>query len=200
MQDTSNDTRSSVSVQMLAPTEVLLKGFELELRTDGGIANLPAAVQQTRPDASQGLQLREGFRIGDLSLMIRYENGSELLDMPPIFRLPNAPQWFSGIANLHGTLVPVFDLARYFGVEHLPNVKPMLLVLEHGLDAAGVVIDGMPSRLRFDAAEHADDAPIPQSLEGCVSQTYWASERTWMDLHVNVLLSKLNDELAAAGQ
>jgi purine-binding chemotaxis protein CheW len=200
MQDPSNNAHPLVSAQMLAPTEVLLKGFEFELRSDVGPASSPAPVHQLRPDATHGLQLREGFRIGDLSLMIRYENGSELLEMPPIFRLPNAPPWFSGIANLHGTLVPVFDLARYLGVEHLPGEKPMLLVLEHGLDAAGVVIDGMPSRLRFDAADHSDDAPIPQALEGCVSQTYWANEKTWMDLQVNGLLSKLNDELAAAGQ
>jgi twitching motility protein PilI len=76
----------------------------------------------------------------------------------------------------------------------------MLLVLGHGVDAAGVVIDGLPTRLRFDASDRADDAPVPLALEGCVNQTYWAGERTWMDLQVDALLNKLNDELAAAGQ
>jgi twitching motility protein PilI len=197
MPDALSDINVAPSEQMLAPTEALSRGFQFEKPVDGGGAT---AVVTVAEKAQSGLQLREGFRIGDLGLMIRYENGSELLDLPPIFVLPNAPDWFSGIANLHGTLVPVFDLARYFGVEHSPEVKPMLLVLGHGVDAAGVVIDGLPARLRFDSAERADDAPIPLALEGCVSQTYWAGERTWMDLQVDALLNKLSDELVTAEQ
>jgi len=199
MQDSFSDTHSQ-PVQMLAPTAALLRGFELEAPRGGTAATTPVALATATEDALRGLQLREGFRIGELSLMIRYEKGSELTDLPPTYRLPNAPDWFAGITNLHGTLVPVFDLARYFGVDHLPEAKPMLLVLGHGLDAAGVVIDGMPTRLRFDASDRADDAPVPLALEGCVNQTYWAGERTWMDLQVDALLNKLNDELAATGQ
>lgn len=199
MQDSFSDTHSQ-PVQMLAPIEALLRGFELEAPRGATTATAPVALATAAEDALRGLQLREGFRIGELSLMIRYEKGSELTDLPPTFRLPNAPEWFAGITNLHGTLVPVFDLARYFGVDHLPEAKPMLLVLGHGLDAAGVVIDGLPTRLRFDASDRADDAPVPLALEGCVNQTYWAGERTWMDLQVDALLNKLNDELAAAGQ
>jgi twitching motility protein PilI len=200
MQDLLNDVQSVQPVQMLGPTEALLRGFELQARTDGTTATAQVAVATVAEDALRGLQLREGFRIGDLGLMIRYEKGSELIDMPSVFRLPNAPEWFSGFANLHGTLIPVFDLARYFGVEHSAEAKPMLLVLGHGVDAAGVVIDGLPTRLRFDASDRANDAPVPQALEGCVNQTFWAGERTWMDLQVDALLNKLNDELAAKGQ
>ena len=196
MQDATSDTAVSESMPMLKPTEALLRGFELESRADGATTapTLPAQ------NAQQGLQLREGFRIGYLGLMIRYEKGSELIDLPQVFALPNAPGWFSGIANLHGTLVPVFDLARYLDVEHLPDAKPMLLVLSHGIEAAGVVVDGMPVRLRFDAADRAEGAPIPMALDGCVTGTYWAGEQTWMDLHVDALLNRLIDELVAAGK
>jgi len=196
MQDAMSDTAVSESMPMLKPTEALQRGFELESRMDGATTapTLPAQ------NAQQGLQLREGFRIGYLGLMIRYEKGSELIDLPQVFALPNAPGWFSGIANLHGTLIPVFDLARYLDVEHLPAAKPMLLVLGHGIEAAGVVIDGMPVRLRFDAADRAEGAPIPMALDGCVTDTYWAGEQTWMDLHVDALLNRLIDELAAAGK
>jgi twitching motility protein PilI len=197
MPDALNDASLAPSVSMLAPTEALSRGFEFNRQVDGaGRASIATVVEK----APSGVQLREGFRIGELGLMIRYENGSELLDLPATFVLPNAPGWFSGIANLHGTLVPVFDLARYFGVEHAPGAKPMLLVLGHGADAAGVVIDGLPERLRFELSERADDAPIPLALEGCVSQTYWAGGRTWMDLQVDALLNKLDDELESANQ
>ncbi|NTU56185.1 MAG: hypothetical protein HGA79_08040, partial [Anaerolineales bacterium] len=58
-------------------------------------------------------------KMGNITSLIRYENGSELSDMPAIYRLPNAPDWFAGVANLHGLLVPVFDLASYLGTQHL---------------------------------------------------------------------------------
>jgi chemotaxis signal transduction protein len=188
-------------VALLRPTVALTSGFELEAASP---ENLPDGAIRLSPAHNatdvEGPQLREGFRIGELGLMIRYEAGSELADLPPTYRLPNAPDWFLGMANLHGVLVPVFDLARYFGVKHIADAKPMLLVLAHGADAAGVVIDGLPARLRFDAADCATGAPVPRVLQGCVSATYLAGELSWMDLQVNVLLQRLSDELAAHDQ
>lgn len=189
---------------LLTPTEALRRGFEFDGETPG-VTALAAAYATSSASAggavSAGeLQQREGFHIGHLGLMIRYEDGSELSDLPKTYRLPNAPDWFVGVANLHGLLIPVFDLARYLGISHQSDAKPMLLVLGHGADAAGMVIDGLPLRLRFRDSDRAEDAPVPAALEGCVTQTYWASERTWMDLQVAALLSNLSDELAASGQ
>ena len=51
--------------------------------------------------------------------------------------------------NLHGRIVPLFDLAALFETQHLPREKRMLLVIGHGDDAAGIVIDGLPRRMVF---------------------------------------------------
>ena len=94
---------------------------------------------------------RQGFRIGSVGLMIGHEDGSELTEMPTLYDLPHAPAWFMGMANLHGNMVPVFDLASYLGIEKQPVqrevARRMLLVLGHGAEAAGVMIDGLPQRL-----------------------------------------------------
>jgi len=195
---------AALAPPLLTPTAALRRGFEFDSLSPGGTA-LSAAYNTSVASSSGAISAgefrqREGFQIGHLGLMIRYEDGSELSDLPTTYRLPNAPDWFTGIANLHGLLIPVFDLARYLGIEHQNEAKPMLLVLGHGADAAGVVIDGLPLRLRFRDSDRADDAPVPAALEGCVTQTYWAAERTWMDLQTPALLSKLSDELAATGQ
>ncbi len=189
---------------LLKPTQALGRGFDLD--GPGSAAGTALAQAYASTPAQPGgataggeFQQREGFQIGHLGLMIRYQDGSELSDLPVSYRLPNAPAWFIGVANLHGLLVPVFDLAAYLGIEHRSGAKPMLLVLGHGPDAAGVVIDGLPLRLRFQAADRADDAPVPAALAGCVSETYWAADRTWMDLQVHALLDKLSKELAATG-
>ena len=203
MQDTMHDGVATFESSLLPPTEALRRGFQFEGTDPTGTA-LAAAYAASSASAdgltgSSEIQQREGFFIGHLGLMIRYEDGSELSDLPATYRLPNAPNWFTGVANLHGLLVPVFDLANYLGIAHQGGVKPMLLVLGHGHDAAGVVIDGLPLRLRFKFTDRAEGAPVPAALEACVHETYWAAERTWMDLQVPALLGKLSDELAATG-
>jgi chemotaxis signal transduction protein len=77
--------------------------------------------------------------------------------MPTVYRLPGAPDGVKGLANLHGNVVPVFELTRWFGVTHAGEVAQMLLVLGHGDGAVGVVIDGLPERKRFTMA---DQVPI----------------------------------------
>lgn len=177
---------------LLAPVEALLRGFDFDE------ASAAQQAQASAPSARQSgeVLLREGFRIGDLRLMIRYEDGSELTDIPQIYLLPRAPAWFRGMANLHGTLVPVFDPAGLFGVAHDEGAKPMLLVLGHGEEKAGLVIDGLPVRLRVSAADRIENAAMPGLLADCATHAYWADEADWVDLQVSELLDRLSDELA----
>jgi purine-binding chemotaxis protein CheW len=177
---------------LLAPTEALLRGFVFEE------APAEAALAPSHAgDASDSILLREGFRIGELRLMIPYEDGNELTEMPQVYMLPRAPAWFPGMANLHGALVPVFDPAVLFGVARDENAKPMFLVLGHGDDKAGLVIDGLPRRLRLTATDRMENAAVPALLARCVKDVYWTDGRDWMDLQVNELLQAVTEELAA---
>jgi len=101
------------------------------------------------------------------------------------------------MANLHGTLVPVFDVAELLGLAHDTRGKPMLLVLGHGDEKAGLVIDGLPVRLRLTSADRIDEAAVPAPLANCVSDAYWSDGLDWMDLKVDALLRLLGEELVA---
>jgi purine-binding chemotaxis protein CheW len=175
---------------LLPPTQALLQGFVFDARE-------PAATH-VAGRAGAGPLLRQGFRIGGLRLAIRYEDGSELTELPPVHALPRAPAWFPGMANLHGALVPVFDPAVLLGVAHDTAAKPMLLVLGHGEARAGVVIDGLPVRLRFTEADRMERAAMPPALAACVAAAYWSEGVDWLDLQVEALLRQWTDELAAA--
>lgn len=181
-------------VALLAPSVALSRGFDFSAP---GQEAFSVHVVSAAAGAGPAL-LREGFRIGELRLMIHYEDGNELTDLPPVYRLPRAPGWFRGMANLHGTLVPVFDPGELFGVARDTQVKPMLLVLGHGDEKAGLVIDGLPLRLRFTAADRIENAAVPAALANCVADAYWSDGVDWMDLQVGVLLRTLSEELAAA--
>ncbi len=182
---------SGVQATLLAPLEALTQGFVLP--DQGEASSSPAAPHPRAPASSE---VRQGLQVGGLALMIRYEDGSRLTGLPATRRLPNAPAWFIGMANLDGVLIPVFDLAHYLGVDASAPAKPMLLVLGHGEDAAGIVIDGLPQRLRWNPDDCLADAATPTALAGCVGATCWAAGRLWIDLQVGALLQRLSDELA----
>ena len=197
---------SSAGRELLLPSEALRRGFEFAVvgvEADAAPASVRPAGSRTgtqtapaRPAATE-MQARQGFCIGSLNLMIRYEDGSELTEMPAVHRLPNTPPWFAGMANLHGSLVPVFDLAQHLGVEHTPHARPLLLVLAHGADAAGIVIDGLPQRLRFGADESIGSDTVPEALSAFVPRAALIGPRLWFDLDTHALLAALEKSLVA---
>lgn len=148
-----------------------------------------------------GAAQRQGFMLGDVGVMVSYEDGSELTDVPQLYYLPNSPAWFLGMANLHGNMVPVFDLAAYLGVEQneteTPNKKQnidnkrMLLVLAHGADAAGVVVHGIPQRLYVMQEQAMAPDVAPNLLLPHVSNAYFMDNHVWFDLEVDSLLAAL---------
>lgn len=170
---------------MLAPSDALLQGFEL-------------APEVAAAQAAAELHLRQGFSVGSVNLMLGYEQGSELTELPAMHRLPHAPAWLLGMANLHGALLPVFDLAHLFNVAHREGQRPMLLVLARGADAAGVVIDGLPQRLRFDAHQVVGPDVVPTALAAMVERAVLIDGRLWFDLDCAALLAVLENSLGAA--
>jgi twitching motility protein PilI len=169
------------AITQLPPTVALTRGFTLDA---------PAAPRVAAEDTA-----RLGFRIGELALMVRYGDGSELTDMPALARLPNTPAWFLGIANLHGALVPVFDLGTYCGMPATSHANRMLLVLSHGQDAAGFVVDGLPHRLRLRAQDKLDHLAVAETLRECVAGVYRIDGNDWMDFRQAALLGRLEDDL-----
>lgn len=100
---------------------------------------------------------RRGFYIGDLRLLVRLDATSEVLEIPPLFRLPGAPLGIKGLANRHGRVVPVMDLAVFFGLTQSRATNGWLLVCGRGDEAVGLIIDSLPERKRF---VHQDEIPL----------------------------------------
>jgi twitching motility protein PilI len=124
---------------------------------------------------------RQGYRIGALRILATYDATSELAAMPTIYRLPGAPDGVKGLANLHGNVIPVFELTRWFGVEHDANSQQMLLVLGHGDGAVGVVIDGLPERKRFSPADAVDIEIGHPRMARFATAAYRDSKGIWLE-------------------
>jgi twitching motility protein PilI len=139
------------------------------------------ARQNATPNAKQWVD-RQGFRIGELQLLARFDATSELSELPTIFRLPGTPLGVKGLANLHGHVVPVFELAHFFAVTHRADAKPMLLVLGTGEEAVGVIIDGLPQRKRFALEDAVTAAHEPEVLAKYSLGSYRDASGIWTEL------------------
>lgn len=148
-------------------------------------------------DASATTYARQGFRIGELGIMIAYEDGSELIDMPEIFHVPNVPNWFLGITNLHGVVVPVVSLSTYLHVPHNETSSQRLLVLDHGNEAIGVIIDDLPDRLAWTAQNLVEKGTAPKKLLEHVRAACLINKQLWFDVDVSTLLDSLEVALQA---
>jgi twitching motility protein PilI len=134
---------------------------------------------------------RYGFRIGSFGLMIQANVGSEVIRPDSISSLPGSAPWLLGLLNLRGNLVPVFDLSLVLGVPKSNEVRSMLvLILDKGENAVGMVIDGFPQPLQ--ALRNIAQLPVlPSVLQEHVNAGYVKDERVWLEFNHESFFEKL---------
>lgn len=125
---------------------------------------------------------RHAFTVGRLNLLVGEGTVCEVLDAPPIARVPHTAPWFLGLVNLRGEIVPVFDLARVLGEGSGRTSMGRLLVIGRGEAAAGVLIDELPALQRFVAEDRAEStSPLPPPFESCVTACFARDGKEWIE-------------------
>ena len=159
-----------------------------------GLPPLPpelAALGGPAPVENPNDIVRQAFRIGHMRLLAPFATASELVEMPNVYPLPRMPANLLGLVNLHGRIVPLFDLAALFETQHLPREKRMLLVIGHGEAAAGIVIDGLPRRLVFQPENEIVTPALPEAAAGASVATYVNGQDAWFEFNYAQLLDQL---------
>ncbi len=112
-------------------------------------------------------QLRYGFALGTLNLLIAADMVSEMVEPGQVYPLPHTASWLVGLFNLRGTILPLVDL--YAACEQPRPRRPRTLVFERGDQAVGLLIDDFPQAVRLQQALETLP-PLPPSLEPAVNQ------------------------------
>src|SRR6478735_1466110 len=146
----------------------------------------PSAVEEN-PDHV----VHQAFRIGRIRLFAPFSTASVLTEMPNVYPLPRMPANLLGLVNLHGRIVPLFDLAALFETQHLPREKRMVLVFGHSDAAAGVVIDGLPRRMVFQPENEISTPALSPAAAGAVVATYSVGQDAWFEFNYAQLLDQL---------
>jgi len=109
-----------------------------------------------------------GFRIGDETYGVRISAVREIVRVPAITAVPNAPDYIEGVINLRGKIIPVMDLRKRFGINNVePNKKNRILVVELENKVLGLIVNSASEVLKIPPS----DIEMPNTMfqEGEVS-------------------------------
>jgi purine-binding chemotaxis protein CheW len=103
------------------------------------------------------------FSLGAESFGIALEQVEEILEIPAVTKVPDAPDYVLGVICLREQVLPLVDLTAVLAVQGLPEArKPEMVVLvSFGDTAIGVVVDRIQEILRVTPEKLL---PAPQTL------------------------------------
>jgi purine-binding chemotaxis protein CheW len=104
------------------------------------------------------------FRIGGEEYAIDIMAVREIKGWTETTSLPNQPQYILGVMNLRGTIVPVFDLRRRFGMGLTEASRSHVVIIVAVLDRiVGLLVDAVSDILTIDSSEIR---PVPEMDRG----------------------------------
>lgn len=96
-----------------------------------------------------------GFRIGNETYGVRIGSVREIVRVPEITIVPNAPEAIEGVINLRGKIIPVMDLRKRFGSAGglQPDKKNRILVVELENRLLGLIVSSASEVLKIPPSE-----------------------------------------------
>ncbi len=130
-----------------------------------------------------------GVQAGEENWLIDLTDSGEILPVPPLSPVPLTRPWFSGVANVRGTLYGVVDFSRFHqGAPIVPagHARLLLVGARHGSNSAIMVSRAVglrsPEDFEADGGE-ADPRPwVTQRLRD-------TQDRLWLKLDAQRLLA-----------
>lgn len=92
------------------------------------------------------------FTLGQENFGIDIMNVQEIIRIPSITMVPQAPSYVEGVTNLRGEILPVLDTRIKFGMEKMArNVSSRVIVVDVGGKKAGLSVDAVSEVLRVES-------------------------------------------------
>lgn len=95
-----------------------------------------------------------GFRIGEETYGVPIGSVREIVRVPEITIVPNAPELIEGVINLRGKIIPVMDLRKRFGsVAIQADKRNRILVVELENRLLGLIVSSASEVLKIPPSE-----------------------------------------------
>lgn len=132
-----------------------------------------------------------GFQVGRETYGVPITSLHEIVRVPEITAVPDAPDYLEGVINLRGKIVSVMDLRKRFGVKE-SSIKrhTRILVVEHAGRLAGLIVDSASEVLKIPAdAVEPPPAAFQEGGLNCVTGLGKVAGRLVVLLDMSKLLS-----------
>jgi purine-binding chemotaxis protein CheW len=112
-----------------------------------------------------------GFQIGRETYGVPITSLHEIVRVPDITAVPDAPEYLEGVINLRGKIVSVMDLRKRFGVKQATLKKGnRILVVEHAGRLAGLIVDSASEVVKIPSEDvEAPPAAFQEGGLNCVT-------------------------------
>jgi purine-binding chemotaxis protein CheW len=95
-----------------------------------------------------------GFRVGRETFGLPISAVREIVRVPEITSVPNAPGYIEGVINLRGRIIPVMDLGKRFHEKASePSRKNRIVVVELENRLVGLLVNSASEVLRIPSSE-----------------------------------------------
>ena len=114
------------------------------------------------------------FTVADLNLAIQLDQVYEVVEVPPITKVPRPARHIEGLANLRGKTVPVVDLRKRLGIVNptTGGTRRMIVALPAGgSEPLGFIVDSVGEILSVGESEAPARTPPPWVDERLVAGT-----------------------------
>ena len=112
-----------------------------------------------------------GFQVGRETYGVPITSLHEIVRVPEITAVPDAPEYMEGVINLRGKIVSVIDLRKRLGEKKVTvGRRNRILVVEHNGRLAGLIVDSASEVLKIPAADvEASPTSLQEGRANCVT-------------------------------
>ncbi|HUK25596.1 MAG TPA: chemotaxis protein CheW [Terriglobales bacterium] len=95
-----------------------------------------------------------GFQVGRETYGVPITSVHEIVRVPEITAVPDAPEYMEGVINLRGKIISVIDLRKRLGEKQVvASRRNRILVVEHKGRLCGLIVDSATEVLKLAATE-----------------------------------------------
>jgi purine-binding chemotaxis protein CheW len=132
-----------------------------------------------------------GFQVGRETYGVPITSLHEIVRVPEITAVPDAPEYLEGVINLRGKIVSVMDLRKRFGIVQSGIKKGnRILVVGHAGKLAGLIVDSASEVVKIPREDvEAPPAVFQDGGLNCVTGLAKVKGRLIVLLDMNKLLA-----------
>ena len=135
--------------------ELLLESNTTTPTFGAGAENLEEALAEELPYVT--------FALGRESFGINLQQVEEIIEMPPVTKVPDAPNYVLGVICLRDQVLPLLDFIQLLRVKDTADARPreMVILLNFGEAKLGIAVDEIQEIIRL---REDEILPPPQTL------------------------------------